>query len=59
MNPFRPPVSEGASGQALVDDPTTTRTQQQHELKFPGPLLGLVTGERTLTMVTESVMRNE
>ena len=40
-------------------NPTTVRIEYQHELKFLGPFLGLLTGERTLTMVTEFVMRNE
>ena len=39
--------------------PTTVRIEHQHELEFLGPFLGLLTGERTLTMVTEFVMRNE
>jgi Flp pilus assembly protein TadG len=38
---------------------TTVRIEHEHELKFVGPLLGLLTGERTINMVTEFVMRNE
>jgi Flp pilus assembly protein TadG len=39
--------------------PTTVRIQHQHELTFLGALLGLLTGDRNLNMVTEFVMRNE
>jgi len=39
--------------------PTTVRIEHLHELKFLGSFLGVLTGEKTLTMVTEFVMRNE
>jgi Flp pilus assembly protein TadG len=35
------------------------RIEYDHELKWVGALMGLVTGERTLTMVSEFAMRNE
>jgi len=38
---------------------TTVRIEYDHELSFVGALLGLLTGERTVPMVTEFVMRNE
>jgi hypothetical protein len=38
---------------------TSVRIEYQHELKWVGALLGLLTGERTLTMVSEFAMRNE
>lgn len=31
--------------------PTTVRIEYKHELKWVGPLMGLLTGERTLTLV--------
>jgi len=40
-------------------NPTTIRIEYEHELKWVGPLLGLLTGERTLTLVSEFAMRNE
>ena len=39
--------------------PATVRIEYEHELKWVGPLLGLLTGERTLTLVSEFAMRNE
>ena len=39
--------------------PTTVRIEHEHQLEFLGAFLGLLSGERTLTMVTEFVMRNE
>ncbi len=38
---------------------TTVRIEYDHELKWVGALLGLVTGDRILTMVSEFAMRNE
>lgn len=38
---------------------TTVRIEYDHELKWVGALLGLLTGDRTLTMVSEFAMRNE
>ena len=38
---------------------TTVRIEYDHQLQFLGPFLGLATGDQTLTMVTEFVMRNE
>jgi Flp pilus assembly protein TadG len=37
----------------------TVRIEYDHELKWVGALMGLLTGERTLTMVSEFAMRNE
>ena len=39
--------------------PATVRIEYEHELKWVGPLLGLLTGERTLNLVSEFAMRNE
>jgi len=38
---------------------TTVRIEYDHELRWVGALMGLLTGERTLTMVSEFAMRNE
>ena len=38
---------------------TSVRIEYDHELRWVGALLGLLTGERTLTMVSEFAMRNE
>lgn len=38
---------------------TSVRIEYQHQLKFLGGFMGLFTGEQTLSMVTEFVMRNE
>ena len=40
-------------------NPTTVRIEYEHELKWVGPLMGLLTGDRTLTLVSEFAMRNE
>jgi Flp pilus assembly protein TadG len=37
----------------------TVRIEYQHELRWVGVLLSIFTGSRTLTMVSEFVMRNE
>jgi hypothetical protein len=39
--------------------PAAVRIQYEHELKWVGALLGLLTGERTLTLVSEFAVRNE
>lgn len=37
----------------------TVRVEYDYELKWVGALLGLVSGDRTITMATEFAMRNE
>jgi Flp pilus assembly protein TadG len=37
----------------------TVRIEYDYELKWVGALLGLVSGDRTVTMITEFAMRNE
>ena len=37
----------------------TVRVEYDHELKWVGALLGLVSGDRTLSMISEFTMRNE
>ncbi len=38
---------------------TSVRIEYDHELRWVGALLGLLTGDRTLTLVSEFAMRNE
>jgi Flp pilus assembly protein TadG len=40
-------------------EPSTVRVEYEHELRWVGVLMGLLSGERTLTFVTETTMRNE
>ena len=40
-------------------NPTSVRVQHNHQLIWVGPFMGLATGEETLNLVTEFVMRNE
>ncbi len=38
---------------------TTVRIEYEHQLRWVGAILGLLAGDRTLTMVSEFAMRNE